>query len=64
MKSTVRLKPDIGDIVAYQSITHDTEIRGKVIDLLSRQFTIHIQSPKNLRHKTLFLFYNDDYVLI
>lgn len=58
-----RLKPDVGDIVTYHSTTLDTEIRGKVIDLLSSQFTIRIHSPSHLKNKTYFILYSDDYAL-
>lgn len=62
--ATTRLKPDVGDIVAYHVIAYDTEIRGKVIDLLSSQFTIRITHPEAFKNKTYFLFYNDDYVIV
>ncbi len=64
MKSTKRLKPNVGDIVEHHLISNDIEIRGEVIDLLDTQFTVHIHKPDSCKGTTHFIFYNDDYVIV
>ena len=56
-------KPDVGDIVEYHFIAYDQTLRGEVIDLLNKQFTIRIHSPKFFKDKTHFIFYDDDYLI-
>ena len=64
MKPAKRLKPDVGDIVEHHLISNDIKIRGEVIDLLDRQFTVLIHMPESSKGTTHFIFYNDDYVIV
>lgn len=52
-------KPEVGDTISYHFEAYDTVLVGKVIDLLSKQFTISIQQPESFKDKTHFIFYDE-----
>lgn len=57
-------KPDVGDTIEYHFEAYDQVLRGKVIDLLSTQFTIRIHDPERFKDKTHFIFYDENYSII
>ena len=59
--SAQRRQPEVGQTVTIFSEAHDTELTGKVIDLLSSQFTIRIHKPSKFKGFTWFIFYSDEW---
>ena len=55
---------DLIEAIAFRYQADRQKIRGKVIDTLSKQFTIKITDPKEYAGYTRFVFYDEDFTIL